>query len=366
MSDFGFLSVVPRVCLSVYVAAACPCLTRHNRSVNATTRDFEPSVTNMTFARLVLAATTNELLPMPSSEVVLPAREVAIDTIQHYMKHVYPILPSFSETSLLNTLNDVYNGDDRVVSDSDRWMLLLVLAVGSSSRSTKVNDAFYTAGTEYVAHALPYADRALAPGYPSQIQCLLLLTQYAMLDPAHFDSWLLIGFASRAVVDLGFHQDLPPKAAPDKATLDMRRRIFYCVYALDRFVLWRWVISRHVTSFVTKLTRTCLQSHQHGARSRVFLHRQRRQHRLSSVVALVIIPGGEVSAAWAARPAARRSGPVALPAAPRPVPLVPGPLSVAARRDPRPTELYLAYVPRHGRMERPPAQHAAASSPRTV
>jgi hypothetical protein len=72
------------------------------------------------------------------------------------------------------------------------------------------------------------------PGYVSQIQALVLLVQYSMLDPAHFDSWQLIGFACRAVVDLGFHQDPPKEQQTDKKTLELRRRIFYCVYSIDR------------------------------------------------------------------------------------------------------------------------------------
>jgi hypothetical protein len=72
------------------------------------------------------------------------------------------------------------------------------------------------------------------PGYVSQIQALVLLVQYSMLDPAHFDSWQLIGFACRAVVDLGFHQDPPKEQQTDKKILEMRRKVYYCVYSLDR------------------------------------------------------------------------------------------------------------------------------------
>ena len=235
VSDFGFLLVFhvsrkPATMTHVRFVL----MVSSSRSVNATTRDFEP-VSNMTFARLVLAAATNELLPMPDSNGSLPSRQQAMGTIQYYMRHIYPLLPSFSETSLINVLNDMCSEAGPLVSShADRCILILVLAVGSLAQSKSRDDAYYTTGVKYVAEALVYADQALAPGYPSHIQCLLLLTQYAMLDPAHFDSWLLIGFASRAVVDLGFHQELPPKAAPDKATLDMRRRIFYCIYALDR------------------------------------------------------------------------------------------------------------------------------------
>ncbi|KAM0427510.1 hypothetical protein ACHAPT_007470 [Fusarium lateritium] len=211
VSDFGFLSV------------------------NATTRDFEPISTNMTFARLVLAATTNNALP-ESPEARLPPRQVANTLIQHYMDNVFSLYPCFTETSLFTVLDDIYHQDDRAIRDSDCWMLYMVLAIGSSAQSKRNQDERYRDGVEYVTRAMSYADSALAPGYVTQIQSLLLLTQYAMLDPAHFDSWHLIGFTARAIVDLGFHQDPPQSAVADKSTLDMRRKIFYCVYALDRAI----------------------------------------------------------------------------------------------------------------------------------
>ncbi|CAK7236072.1 hypothetical protein SBRCBS47491_009511 [Sporothrix bragantina] len=119
---------------------------------------------------------------------------------------------------------------------SDYWMLYMVLAIGSSAQSRNQQDTFYNNGVEFAARAMPYADRALAPGHVTQIQSLLLLTLYSMLDPAHFDSWHLIGFTCRAIVDLGFHQDPPQSQSMDAAALDARRRTFYCAYALDRAI----------------------------------------------------------------------------------------------------------------------------------
>lgn len=153
------------------------------------------------------------------------------------MANIYALFPCFSETVLLTVLDDVYQQDDRVVKDSDYWLLYMVLAIGSTAQSQHINDGPYAAGVGFVARAMSYADRALAPGYVTQIQSLLLLTLYALLDPAHFDSWHLIGFTARAVVDLGFHQDPPPTSGLDKSALDMRRRVFYCTYSLDRFVI---------------------------------------------------------------------------------------------------------------------------------
>ncbi|KAM0216798.1 hypothetical protein ACHAPQ_001158 [Fusarium lateritium] len=211
VSDFGFLSV------------------------NATTRDFEPTSTNMTFARLVLAATTNDDLP-ESPEIRLPSRQTAHALVQHYMDNVYSLFPCFSETALLTALDDLYQQDDRTIKDSDYWMVFMVLAIGSTAQSKRSQDTHYLTGLEYASRAMNHADGALTPGYVTQIQSLLLLTQYAMLDPAHFDSWHLIGFTARAIVDLGFHQDPPLSSVTDKSSLDMRRKIFYCAYALDRAI----------------------------------------------------------------------------------------------------------------------------------
>ncbi|CAM1506867.1 Fc.00g065080.m01.CDS01 [Cosmosporella sp. VM-42] len=211
VSDFGFLSV------------------------NATTRDFEPIATNMTFARLVLTATMNDCLP-ESTQARLPARQSAHAIIQYYMSNIYSLFPCFSETALLTALDDLYQEDDRVIKDADCWMVYMVLAIGSTAQSRRKGDEFYVNGTEFASRAMHFGDGALAPGYVTLIQSLILLTQYGMVDPAHFDSWHLIGFTARAIVDLGFHQDPPSSAVTDKAALDMRRKIFYCVYALDRAI----------------------------------------------------------------------------------------------------------------------------------
>lgn len=211
MSDFGFLSI------------------------NATTRDFEPSMGNMTFARLVLAAASNDPLP-DIIDWTLPSRQDAIALVQHYMTNIWSLFPAFPETTLYTILEQMYSFQDRVIKDAEYWLVYMVLAIGSTAQSRAKNDDYYLDGLRFVARALQHADRALMPGYTMQIQSLILLTQYSMLDPAHFDSWHLIGFTSRAVIDLGMHQDPPPEQLSDKAVLDMRRKTFYCVYSLDRSI----------------------------------------------------------------------------------------------------------------------------------
>jgi len=217
--------------------AATTSLAKHRtpRSVNATTRDFEPAVSNMTFARLLLAATTND--PLPSAPPArLPPRQITNSLVQYYLAHVYSLYPFLSETALLSVVDATYQPDHPPLKSSDHWTFWMVLAIGSTAQSQSSQDDFYKSGVHFAARALDYADRVLAPGYLTQLQSLLLLTQYSMFDPAHFDSWQLIGITCRAIIDLGFHQDPPQSQQIDRTLLDMRRKIFHCVYALDRYV----------------------------------------------------------------------------------------------------------------------------------
>lgn len=190
----------------------------------------------MTFAGLVLTAATNDA-PPESGEFNLPPRPTAHSIVQFYTANIYSLYPCFSETALLTILDDVYQQDGRFIKNSDYFLFYMVLAIGSSAQCQVLHDEHYTNGVNFISKALEYADSALAPGYVTQIQSLLLLTQYSMLDPAHFDSWHLIGFTARAVVDLGLHQDPPISSINDDAALDMRRKLFYSVYSLDRFAI---------------------------------------------------------------------------------------------------------------------------------
>lgn len=203
------------------------------RSVDATSRDFEPALDNMTFGRFVLVACMNDEIPEVFDRKLPPRHEVQ-SVVQYYMTNIYTLLPCFAQTKLLTVLDDLYQQDDRVIQDSDYWLAYVVLAIGYVAQSRSKNDESYRKAVNFAGRALPFADGALAPGYVTQIQSLILFTQFSMLDPAHFDSSYLICFACRAVIDLGFHQDPVQSQVSDASALDMRRSIFYCVYSLDR------------------------------------------------------------------------------------------------------------------------------------
>lgn len=209
VSDFGFLSV------------------------NATARDFYGFTAAMSYARLILWACCKDPLPDGTTKA-LPARYVANSLIQHYLNNVFVLLPVFDEASFFASVDNLYSRDSHKADPVDHWMVRMVLAIASAALSEQRGDQHYLEGIGHVCAALEHAEAVLHPGAISSVQALVLLTEYAMLDPHHFDYWSLIGAASRAMVDLGLHQDPPKGAQMSKGKLEVRRRVFHCVYALDR------------------------------------------------------------------------------------------------------------------------------------
>ena len=189
----------------------------------------------MSFARLVLSTACVTELPQ-ASIAVLPPREMAVGLLQDCIQRVFTMYPIFSDTTVFGCLEAIYQHSGRYCPPHDSWNVRLILAIASLGRSQRKGDVQYQNAVSHAAIALEQREAVLQPGSVSTVQALLLLVIYSMLDPSHFDCWYLVGVAARVMVDIGLHQD--PGAAGESrlkpAQMDFRRRIFYCVYALDR------------------------------------------------------------------------------------------------------------------------------------
>ncbi|KAI9730541.1 MAG: hypothetical protein M1834_005782 [Cirrosporium novae-zelandiae] len=212
-------------------------------SVNATARDFHGFTESMSYPKLLLASASVAPISHPSAER-FPPRYSATPLIQHYLDNIYILLPFMPETSLWSSVDRVYHNDGSNATPYDHWTVRMVLAIAAASLSQKKGDTYNLIAISHLSAALNYAESVLHPGSVIGIQALLLLVEYSMLDPEHFKSWFLIGMASRAMVDLGLHQDPCEKMQTNKAALDVRRQVFYCVHALDR-----WISMTHSRSF---------------------------------------------------------------------------------------------------------------------
>jgi hypothetical protein len=201
-------------------------------AVNATARDFYGFTTEMSYARLILSAATKEALPTGLTKA-LPARYAATPLIQHYINNIFTLLPVFEEAALYSSVDAIYQQGD-VATPWDKWTVRMVLGIACLSQSEQRGDTHYSDAVGHINAALENAEDVLHPGYVTSIQALVLFTIYAAMDPHHFDSWTLIGAASRAMIDLGIHQDPSRNVAVARGKLEVRRRVYWCVYALDR------------------------------------------------------------------------------------------------------------------------------------
>ncbi|ERF73480.1 hypothetical protein EPUS_04103 [Endocarpon pusillum Z07020] len=204
-------------------------------SVNATSRDFHGFTATTSFARLLLAVSqTGD--PGHADPETLPARHLITPIIHHYLDKMFVLMPFFSETDFIASVSAVYADAGRRAKPMDKWMVRMVLAIVAADRSRDKGDGYWRTAQEHVSVALEYADEVLHPGSVAGIQAILLLVQYSMLDPDMFSCWHLIGFASRVMVDLGLHNEPAAEIRMSKDEIEMRRRVFYCVYTLDRSI----------------------------------------------------------------------------------------------------------------------------------
>lgn len=189
----------------------------------------------MSFARLVLSTSSLEEMPF-STPSMLPPRYAIIPLVQHFLDNIYVLYPFLSETKLFASIDVLYLENGRHASSTDHWTVRLVLAIALASLSRRRGDAQYEEAIGHAVAALAWAERVLQPGSVIGIQAILLLVLYAMLDHRHFNSWYLIGVASRAMVDLGLHQESAEASQLKTAEAQTRRRVYHSVYILDRSI----------------------------------------------------------------------------------------------------------------------------------
>lgn len=188
----------------------------------------------MSFARLVLSTSATNTMPNFKANALLPQYEIT-SLVEHYVENIHVFYPFLSETKIFASLDALYLERENYASSVDRWTVRFVLAIALASQSRQKGDHQYQRAVHYASEALECAETVLQPGSIAGVQSILLLVLYAILDPYHFNSWYLIGVASRAMVDLGLHQDPTTPKHVSSAEADLRRRVFHSVYILDRF-----------------------------------------------------------------------------------------------------------------------------------
>ncbi|KAH3667427.1 hypothetical protein OGAPHI_003076 [Ogataea philodendri] len=112
------------------------------------------------------------------------------------------------------------------------YFMNMMFAISSSATLLKypdqISDNFKNAGLLYINLVYGSPDRLEA------LQGILCFALYSLMRPAVPGIWYILGSAMRVCVDLGLHFEGDYQF--DAFTLDLRRRLFWCCYALDRQV----------------------------------------------------------------------------------------------------------------------------------
>ena len=186
----------------------------------------------MSVARISLWAITrhNRLEPLM---VPLPSRAESMSLGQQYLNNIFMVLPVIEKSTFWASMEAVYG---EYALPYHHYVLRMILATALIMRSEVYGDEYYHLGGNHAMAAMHYIEDAFRPDNISSIQAMLLLVEYSRYDPRRFDNWTLVGAVARATVDLGLHQDPPKQAQMTRGKLEARRRVFMCVYSMDRYV----------------------------------------------------------------------------------------------------------------------------------
>jgi hypothetical protein len=230
------------------------------------------------------------------SPAPFPTRSVAERLVGLYFEHANPQIPSLHRGEFAGVLDTIYSpvdGTPNGVSDygvqatglggtaRERYLLNIVCAIGAGifltvpevntgtddehgqpqegpRKKQKVNSKnrkdkpVQSEPESYHASAMLHLEAFLSQskGGLEELQAVLLLAGYALLRPVSPVLWYIVGVAVRLAVDLGLHYEDAETEAKKQTSRepktekegrrewvrDMRRRLWWCVYNLDRLV----------------------------------------------------------------------------------------------------------------------------------
>ncbi|RPA92705.1 hypothetical protein L873DRAFT_1794102 [Choiromyces venosus 120613-1] len=235
--------------------------------------------------------TKPSIIPAP-----FPSRTLAERLVNLYFEHANPQIPILHRGEFAGVIDKIYgdgeevdpmangiNGSALGGTHKDKYLLNIVCAIGAGIFLTGPDDGdeegdddhneaagkdpdgspkIKTEGGKkpkrsskqfepesYHATAMMHLEAFLSQskGGLEELQAVLLLAGYALLRPVSPGLWYIVGVAVRLAVDLGLHYEDAEAIAAKSAKKDgkkgkrewsreLRRRLWWCVYSLDRLV----------------------------------------------------------------------------------------------------------------------------------
>ncbi|KAK6518695.1 Fungal specific transcription factor [Arthrobotrys conoides] len=186
-----------------------------------------------------------------------PSEVLGRKLVELYFEHSNPQIPILHRVEFMKFFEAAYDirpGEAR--SPQTLYLLNIVFAIGAGIFVDRTPAPSPGIGADmksiyegkqqpeaYHAAAVVHLEEFLraSSGGLEELQAVLLLAAYAILRPVSPGVWYIIGVAMRLAVDLGlFTEEVVPKGVGDDGMRgwrrDLRRRLFWCTYSLDRLV----------------------------------------------------------------------------------------------------------------------------------
>ncbi|KAJ5102971.1 hypothetical protein N7532_003500 [Penicillium argentinense] len=177
-----------------------------------------------------------ELLPEP------PNDEMGSRMIETYLKRLhsrYPFLDRKQIWRLHEERWELAKTKREDLTRSDRFSIFklnLVYAIGATMLQLSEKYKYsYTAPERFYAFALQYVPTMCEARSIENIEAMVLLVVYHLRTASSHGMWYMIGLAMRTAIDLGLHRKAN-EINMDPFTTQMRRRLFWTVYYLERVV----------------------------------------------------------------------------------------------------------------------------------
>ncbi|KAI1335045.1 fungal-specific transcription factor domain-containing protein [Xylariaceae sp. FL0016] len=183
-------------------------------------------------------------------------RDVPVDIVQRLLrKYVstinpdYPFIDSIALWGQFQQVSSVLGWDLprprsvehslTVQPDYDFLVVYLALAIsitlgssrgGHEARCTALSTSLFEEGIQHLYSLSTF------PSDVAWLQVTLLVLLYATVLPRSANVWVLSGAAMRACLEIGLHREPPISLGLDENQLELRRRIFWSAYTMDRSI----------------------------------------------------------------------------------------------------------------------------------
>lgn len=196
-----------------------------------------------------------------TKSVPFPSRALGLKLVRLYIENsnsMYPILDRYELEELFERSHT-----SQTLDHQELYTLGMVFAIGASIYLTVDSDDLTNELSpedssefkkhqpeDYHSNAMMHLDASLTGSAQhrneaalDELQAVLLLAAYALLRPAAPGLWYIVGIAVRRALDLGLHNEESVPAIGDyheteqrETTRDLKRRLWWCSYSLDRLI----------------------------------------------------------------------------------------------------------------------------------